>query len=123
MKLEIDGIHKINNKDLEKYITKKIGGLDKYLSKHSKKSAHASVKVKEVTVKTKKECVCEVILSLPGERLTAKESTMNMFAAVDIVEEKIKTQLRKYKDAHKRPKVAKIRNFLRGIRTGKKQVL
>ena len=95
MKLEIDGVHKLENRDISRYINKKIGGLDKYLPRHARKSAHAEVKVREEKVKDKKECMCEVVLHLPHETLTAKESTMNMFAAVDIVEEKIKMQAKK----------------------------
>ena len=121
MRLDIDGIHAVGNKDLPKYITKKIGGLEKYISRHARKSAHADVIVKEVKVKDKKECVCEVIITLPGEKLTAKEATMNMFAAVDIVEEKLKVQLRKYKDLHSHSRTDKIKSLLRnGLRAGKK---
>lgn len=113
MKLDIDGIHNLGNRDLPRYITKKIGGLDKYVPRHARKSVRAEVKVKEVKTKDKKECVCEVIIHLPNENITAKESTMNMFAAVDIVEEKIKVQLKKYKDKHGRSQTNTIKKVLR----------
>jgi putative sigma-54 modulation protein len=112
MKLDIDGIHNLGNKDLPRYITKKIGGLDKYIPRHARRSAHAEVKVKEDKIKDKKECTCEVIMHLPHETITAKETTMNMFAAVDIVEEKVKTQLRKYKAKHGRMHTTRIKKFL-----------
>ena len=41
----------------------------------------------------------EIILSVPDKVLTAKDTTVNMLAAVDIVEAKIASQLRKYKEA------------------------
>jgi len=118
MKLDIDGIHNLGNKDLPRYITKKIGGLDKYIPRHARKSARAEVKVKETKIKDKKECMCEVILHLPHETITAKESTMNMFAAVDIVEEKVKSQLRKYKQKHGRNHTSRIKKFIHRFRSG-----
>lgn len=99
-KLEINGVHTVLTEDLKKYITKKIGKLDKYLPRHARESAHAEVYVKERTIKTKNECTCEVVLHLPGTTLMTKESTINMFAAVDIVEAKLKNQLKKYKETH-----------------------
>ncbi len=42
----------------------------------------------------------EAVFHLPEEQLTVKDSTMNMFAAVDIIEEKMKNVLRKYKAKH-----------------------
>jgi putative sigma-54 modulation protein len=115
MKIDIDGIHNIQNRDLPKYINKKIGALDKYIPRHARKSAHAEVKLKEQHVKDKKECLCEVIVHLPNENITAKEATMNMFAAVDIVEEKIKVQLKKYKDKHSHTKGSRLRSAIRKI--------
>lgn len=99
-KFEINGVHAVLTDDLKKYITKKIGKLDRYLPRHARESAHAEVFVKEVMIKTKKECVCEVVLHVPGTVITTKESTINMFAAVDIVEAKLKNQLKKYKETH-----------------------
>ncbi len=99
-KIEIDGIHAEVTDDLKKYVTRKIGKLDKYLPRSARESAHAEVKLKEQKIKERKECTCEVILHVPGETLMTTETTMNMFAAVDIVETKLKNQLKKYKDTH-----------------------
>ena len=117
MKLEIDGTHNLGNRDIVKYINKKFGSLDKYIPRHARRTAHAEVKLREQKVKDKKECMCEVVLHLPGENITAKEATMNMFAAVDIVEEKLKSQLRKYKDKHKKSKHSPIKRILRRFRS------
>ena len=117
MKVDIDGIHNIGNKDLPRYIHKKIGGLDKYIPRHARKSAYAEVIVKESKIKDKKECMCEVIVHVPGENITAKETTMNMFAAVDIVEEKVKSQLRKYKEKSVGKKRSPIKRILRRFRS------
>lgn len=113
MKLNIDGIHDLNNKDITSYIQKKIGGLERYIPRSSRSTAHADVRVKEEKIKDKKVCVCEVIVYVPGEVIAAKESTMNMFAAVDIVEEKLKTQIRKYKKKNKDSHYSPIKRILR----------
>ena len=97
-KIDITGIHAEVEPDVAKYVKKKIARLDSYMPKHARKSAHAEVRLKEEKVKTKKQSTCEVILYVPGEIITAKETTVNMYAAIDIVEEKLKSQLRKYKE-------------------------
>lgn len=114
-KLEVAGIHTDASKDIQKYVKKKIAGLDSYMPRHARKSAHAEVKLKESKAKNKKECTCEVVLHVPGETITAKETTVNMYAAIDIVEEKLKSQLRSYKEqnsAKNGRQGAKVRDFL-----------
>ena len=96
-KLEISGIHTEVDQDLKKYIKRKIGRLDQYLPAHSKESAHAEIKLREMKVKARTECTCEVILHLPHDTLIVKETTINSYAAVDVVEEKLKNQIKKYK--------------------------
>jgi putative sigma-54 modulation protein len=102
-RLEISGVHMSVDDDIYKYVHKKVGRLDQYMSRHARKSAHASVKLKAKKIKARKQATCEVILYLPKGTLTTKETTMNMFAAVDIVEQKLKNQLKKYKDIHEKP--------------------
>jgi ribosomal subunit interface protein len=104
-KIEINGVHAPVDEDLHKYIMKKIGHLDKYLSKHARESAHAEVKIKESKAKDKRQHTCEVILYLPHEVLTTKESTMNIYAAVDIVERKLQNLIKKYKETHESVKL------------------
>ncbi|MDB5169567.1 MAG: hypothetical protein JWO41_923 [Candidatus Saccharibacteria bacterium] len=104
-KFEINGVHTTIDDNLRKYVTKKIGGLDKYLSRHDRQSVHASVFLKEGKAKDKNRFTCEVKLMLPRETLIIKESTLNSFAAVDIVETKLKNQLKKHKDKHENGKM------------------
>jgi len=96
-KVEVASIHTDGGQDIQKYAKKKISKLDSYMPRHARKSAHAEVKLKEAKSKDKKQCTVEVILHVPGETITAKETTVNMYAAIDIVEEKLKSQLRRYK--------------------------
>lgn len=99
-KLEVNGVHLDIDPKLKAYIVKKIGKLDRYMSRPIRESAHVEVFLKERSLKGKKECQCEVIMHLPHDTITLKEATVNMFAAVDIVEVKLKNQLKKYKDLH-----------------------
>jgi ribosomal subunit interface protein len=99
-KFEIHGAHTVVNDRLKVYVTKKIGGLDRYMSKHSRQSAHGEVHLKERKLKNNNNCTCEAVLHLPHQTIVVKESAMNMYAAVDIVEVKLKQQLQKYKELH-----------------------
>ena len=80
------------------YVEKKIGNLDKYLPRHARKSATADVKLKQLNNASGNKYEVEVVLTVPDKVITAKDSTMNVLAAVDIVEAKLKGQVRKYKD-------------------------
>lgn len=104
-KLEISGVHTKVDPKLQKYVTNKIGKLDRYMNKRVAASAHAEVLLKEVKSKQKKDCICEVVLYLPKDTITVSEATLNMYAAVDIVEAKLKNQLRKYKATHGNPRL------------------
>jgi putative sigma-54 modulation protein len=104
-KLEIAGVHMEVGDDLRKYVLKKIGKLDKYMPKHARDTAHAEVKLKEGNTKGKSERTCEVVLYLPKEAITVVDTTINMYAAIDIAEEKLKTRLRKYKSQHDAPRL------------------
>lgn len=102
--LEITGVHMQIGDDLQKYVAKKIGRLDRYIPKNARESVHVQVKLKETKAKNKDERTCEVLIHLPGEDITVSESTINMFAAVDIVEVKLKNCLKKYKDTQANPR-------------------
>lgn len=104
-RLDIIGVHTKLDSRLEKYVNKKIGQLDRYVPRKSRESVHATVRLKEGKAKDKNHCTCEVSLVLPHETIETHESTVNMFAAIDIVETKLKQQLKKYKDMHGNPKL------------------
>ena len=99
-KFEINAVHADVDDKLKAYVNKKIGGLDKYISKHSRESAHAEVHLKEGKNKNNNRFTCEVTLFLPHQTIIVKESAINMYAAVDISEVKLKQQIQKYKDKH-----------------------
>ncbi len=97
--ISITGIKYDLDETTKKYVTKRIGRLDRYLPKHARKSVTAEVILKEVNREHGNKYEAEVLLHVPDKILTAKDSTVNMLAAVDIVEAKIVAQLGKYKQA------------------------
>ena len=99
-RIDTSGINLELGDDIKKYIGRKIGRLDKYMPRHARASVHIEVKLRHTNDKLGNKYECETTLYLPGGKLHAKESTLNMFAAVDIVEAKLKNQLLKYKAAH-----------------------
>ena len=96
--IDISTSHLELTEDLTKYVNKKIGKLDKYIGRHARKSVHAEVRLIEENSKKSDKFTAEAIIHLPNEKITAKDSTLNIFAAIDIVEAKLKNQLRKYKE-------------------------
>lgn len=99
-RLEVNGAHQVKVwPGIQRHIEKKIGRLDRFVPRHAKKSIHARV-ILSTTQAKKKLAVCEVILELPHQTISAKETNENMFAAVDLVETKLARQIRKYKTAH-----------------------
>jgi ribosomal subunit interface protein len=99
-KFEVQGVHVVVDSTLRKHVDKKIGGLDRYISRHSRESAHAEVFLKENKAKNNERCTCEVAFFLPHQTIVVKESATSMFTAVDLVEVKLKHQLQVYKDTH-----------------------
>ena len=98
--IDVAGINLELDADIKKYINRKVGKLDKYMPRHARVSAHAEVKLRQTNKRMGNKYECEIIMHMPGEQVQAKESTMNMFAAVDIVEQKVKNLLVKYKQTH-----------------------
>jgi ribosomal subunit interface protein len=99
-KFEITATHLELDDRLKKYVIKKLAGMDKYLSKQVRPSAHMEVRLKEHTSKGQKQAVCDVTLRLPHDTIKIREATQNIFASVDIVEAKLKQQIRRYKELH-----------------------
>jgi putative sigma-54 modulation protein len=95
--IEITGIQYDVDETTRKYVTKRLGQLDRYLPRHARSSATIEVKLRGVNRDHGNKYEAEVLMQVPDQTLTAKDSTVNMLAAVDIVEAKIMSQLRKYK--------------------------
>lgn len=97
--VEITGIKYEVSERTRKYAIDKIGKLDRYVPAHVRKSMSADVKLREVNREHGNKYEAEVIIHVPNKVITATDTTLNMMAAIDIVEAKLIAQLRKYKDA------------------------
>jgi ribosomal subunit interface protein len=114
--ISISGINKYQpDEKLTKYISKKIAKMDKYVPKHHRDSMMAEVKLREQHAKDKKSCHCEVILHVDGSRITAEDNTINMYAAFDIFEDKLLTQLKKAKDNSENGRIKASRQLIRKV--------
>jgi len=96
--IDITGEKYLLNEMTKRYVTKRIARLDRYLPRHAKKTVTADVKLRQVNRDHGNKYEAEVILNVPDKRITAKDSTVNMMAAIDIVEAKLIAQLHKYKE-------------------------
>jgi putative sigma-54 modulation protein len=104
--IDVTGIkYSVDEKTL-KYVTEKVGKLDRFLPSHARRTMTADVKLKTVNKDHGNKYEAEVIVHLPEKTMTAKDTTINMMAAVDIVEAKLVAQLKKYKDARISRKLA-----------------
>jgi putative sigma-54 modulation protein len=104
--IDVTGIkYEVDAKTL-KYLTEKVGKLDRYLPSHVRRTMTADVKLKQVNLDHGNKYEAEVIMHVPDKTLTASDTTFNMMAAIDIVEAKLIAQLRKYKDSRIERKLA-----------------
>lgn len=99
--ISITGIKYNVDDSTKKYVIKKISRLDRYIPRHARKTARAEVILREVNKAHGNKYEAEVIIDVPGKLVTAKDSTVNMLAALDIVEAKLAAQLHKYKSETK----------------------
>ena len=99
-KFEIQGVHTVVDDELRTYVTRKLGNLDRYGARKYRPAAHLEVHLKENKKKGDNHCICEVTLHLPKQNIIIKESSINMYATVDIVSVKLKKQIQKYKELH-----------------------
>lgn len=100
IQLHISGNNFELSDKITEYVNDKIGTLDKYLPRRAKLAQGTVTLSLDPSGREDNQCVCEVIVKLPGAVLQSKEATINMYAAIDIVEAKIKAQVIKYKQKH-----------------------
>lgn len=98
IKLDLTGHRYELDENLIEYVEKKIGELERYLPKESRVTAHGIVTLSyDPSGKEGNHYVCEGIVNVPHAKLQSKEGTGNMYAAVDLVEAKLKVQIARYK--------------------------
>ncbi len=86
--------------DLEAYVERKLGRLDRYLPRQHKAKAMRVEIFRDPSGKEDNKYKVKAYLEVPGPDIVADTATLNPYAGVDIVEEKLKLQIRKYKDKH-----------------------
>ena len=99
--ITITGVRYDVDEATKKYVIKKISRLDRYLPRHARKTASAEVVLREVNRAHGNKYEAEVLIKIPNKIIQAKDSTVNILAALDIVEAKLATQLHKYKSTTK----------------------
>ena len=97
-KIEINGNNYKVEESLKKYTEKRIGKLDRYLPRGSKKDVVVKMVVSEIGKSKGEKFEISVAMDIPGGKvIAAKDECSNIFAGVDLVEAKLLGQIRRYK--------------------------
>lgn len=97
-KIEISGSNYKPTESFRKYVTKRIGKLDRYLPRANKKDVIVKVVVTEINREHGNKYEISAAMEIPGGKvIAAKDESSNIFAGVDIVEAKLMGQIRRYK--------------------------
>lgn len=91
MKFNIHGKKVEVTESIKKYIEEKIGRLDKYFENPSDVTATVVVRIRGI------EQIVEVTIPIQKMILRAEESHSDLYAAIDIVSDKVERQIRKNK--------------------------
>lgn len=100
IKLQITARKYEIDSNLKKYITKKLGKLDKYLPKKYPAKGLSVEVFRDPSGKEDNRYKVKAILEVAGPDLVAETATINPHSAIDIIEQKLKLQIKKYKDKH-----------------------
>ncbi len=97
-KIEVTGNGYKVEDSLRKYVEKRIGKLDRYLPRGSKKDVVVKVIVAEIGKSKGEKYEISAAMDIPGGKVVAaKDECSNIFAGVDLVEAKLTGQIRRYK--------------------------
>ena len=82
----------------KKYAVKRIGKLDRYLPRASKKDAIVKINVEQISKDKTERFEVSVNLEVPGGRtFSATDECQNIHAGIDLIEAKLTGQIRRYK--------------------------
>ncbi|EGL83693.1 sigma 54 modulation protein/ribosomal protein S30EA [Caldalkalibacillus thermarum TA2.A1] len=96
MKFNIRGENIEVTPALRDYVEKKVGRLERYFNEDITSDVYVTLKV------TRDEHSVEVTIPMPKLLLRAEEKSLDMYASIDLVVEKLERQIRKYKTKIKR---------------------
>jgi len=100
IKLQLTGRKYEIDDNLRKYVFRKLGRLDKYMPRQNKAKGMSVEIFRDPSGKEDNRYKVTAVLEVPGPDIVAETATINPHSAVDIVEQKLKLQIRKYKDKH-----------------------
>ncbi len=101
IKCDITGRNFEVDDKMKAYVEDKIGGLERYLPRKTRGNAMCAVVLEDdANGREDNRFVCDVVMTVEGTKLVSREGTVNIYAAIDIVEAKLKPQLSKYKEKH-----------------------
>ncbi|MBQ6313729.1 ribosome-associated translation inhibitor RaiA [Candidatus Saccharibacteria bacterium] len=97
-KIEVSGSDYKVEEPLRKYVEKRIGKLDRYLPRGSKKDVVLKVIVSSIGKSKGEKYEISAAMDIPGGKvIAAKDECSNVFAGIDLVEAKLTGQIRRYK--------------------------
>lgn len=100
IKLQITGRKYEIDDNLHKYVTRKLGSLDKYMPRNHKAKGMSVEIFRDPSGKEDNRYKVKAVLEVPGPDMVAETATINPHSAIDIVEQKLKLQIKKYKEKH-----------------------
>ena len=97
-KIDISGSNYKIGESFQKYTTKHLGKLDRYLPRGSKKDVVLKVVVTEINKEHNNKYEISAAMEIPGGKvIAAKDECSNIFAGIDIIEAKLMGQIRRFK--------------------------
>lgn len=85
---------------LNKYTASKVRDIEKYIPRKARESAVLAIHYKES--KKGQDKTCTLVLQLPHETMTVRETTSHIYAALDIAAVELRRQVAEYKNKHSR---------------------
>ncbi len=100
IKLQLTGRQYEIDEELERYTKKRLGTLDRYIPrKYKVQKMHVEI-FRDPSGKEDNRYRVKANLHLPEQEVIAETAMMNPHAGVDVVREKLKLQIKKYKEKH-----------------------
>ena len=97
-KIDVSGSGYKVEDSFKKYVLKRIGKLDRYLPRGSKKDVVVKVMVSSIYRAHGEKYEISVAMDIPGGKvIAAKDDCTNVFAGIDLVEAKLTGQIRRFK--------------------------
>jgi len=112
-KIEITGKDYDVTESFRKYSTKKLGKLDRYMPRGSKKDIVTKIVVSRTSHNNGDKFEISVAMSIPGGKIiAAKDECTNLLAGIDLLEAKLAGQIRRFKvESAQNPKHKTFKNL------------